>query len=82
MKAVGHNLLVRRDAPETESAGGIALVIEEKQKVGAVLSVGDKVDVTVVEGDRIVFSQYGALELGLDDELMVLVRDTDVQVVL
>jgi co-chaperonin GroES (HSP10) len=84
MKAVGRNILVKRNEPEAESPGGVILVEKDKANTGTVLSVGVKAteETGVKENDKVAFSMYGAIEVNLDDQDLVLVKDSDIQLVL
>ena len=85
---IGDRVVVRRADAESTTAGGIVLPDSAKDKPqrGEVVAVGDghmnaqgeKVALTVKEGDRIIFSSYAGDEISLDDEDFLLMRESDI----
>lgn len=84
-------LVVRREAEERRSAGGIVIpdTAAEKPTFGKVIAVGkgkilDKgttraPDVNV--GDRIMFGKYAGTEVKLDGEELLVMREEDVMAI-
>lgn len=88
-----HHVLVKLDAPETKTASGIILAVDEKKErkaveYGTVVKVGPTAfldygrDPTILkEGDRVSFARYsGKSIVDSDGEEYVLLNDNDVLV--
>ena len=85
-------LLVKRVEAEEKSKGGIILPdsAKEKPKEGKVISVGngkindkgERVALTVKEGDKILFSAYAGTEIKVDGEDFLIMREEDVLAVI
>lgn len=73
-------ILVRRDAPEDRSQGGILIPqsAKERPRRGTVEAVGParitdegaRIEPTIAKGDRVVFSAYGGIEI--EDDVLIL----------
>jgi len=85
---LGDRVVVRREAAETTTAGGIVLPdsARDKPQMGEVLAVGDghvtkdgkRKPLSVKVGDRIIFTSYAGDEFKLDDEEVLLMRESDI----
>jgi len=85
---IGDRVVVRRADAESTTAGGIVLPDSAKDKPqrgevvavgdGHVNSLGEKIALTVKEGDRVIFSSYAGDEISLDDEDFLLMRESDI----
>ncbi|MCD6460704.1 co-chaperone GroES [bacterium] len=85
-------LLVKRVEAEEKSKGGIILPdsAKEKPKEGEVISVGkgkindkgERVALTVKEGDKILFSSYAGTEIKVDGEDFLIMREEDILAVI
>ena len=82
---LGNKVVIKRQAEKT-SIGGILLPdsSQEKPNQGRVLSVGDgqllkngqRAQLQVKEGDRVIFSSYAGAEVSVDgQELLILSED-------
>ncbi len=81
-------VLVRRLEEDERSAGGIIIpdTAKEKPMQGEVLSVGtgvrnDKGEITpldVKKGDRILFGKWSGSEVKIDDEELVIMKESDI----
>ena len=81
-------VVVRRKEEEETTAGGILLPgsAKEKPNQGEVVAIGDghvndmgeKVALTVKEGDRVIFSSYAGDEISVGDEDYLLLRESDI----
>ena len=91
---VGANVVVKRLEGEEMSAGGIVLpdVARDQQakpQQGRVLAVGDgrllpngtRVPHQVLEGDRVVFSQYAGTHVTVNGEELLILDESDILVV-
>src|SRR5690606_20425677 len=75
---LGDKVVLKRQAAESKTAGGIVLPESAKDKPqrGEVIAIGDghtkddgtKVPLTVKEGDRVIFSSYAGDEIKIGDE--------------
>ncbi len=89
---LGDKVVVRRLEPEETTAGGIILPgsAQEKPQEGRVLSVGDgpllpsgeRSPQQVREGDRVVFRSYAGMEVKVDGEKLLILREEDILAVL
>ncbi len=81
-------VLVRRLEEDERSAGGIIIpdTAKEKPMQGEVLAVGtgarnDKGDITpldVKKGDRILFGKWSGTEVKIDDDELVIMKESDI----
>lgn len=82
-------VLVRRiDEVEEESRGGIVIpdTAKEKPQEGEVIAVGEgkvldsgqKVSMSVKQGDKILFGKYSGTEVKVDDEEYLIMREDEV----
>lgn len=85
---LGDRVLLRRQSAEATTAGGIVLPdsARDKPQEGVIIAVGDghtlrngtKHALTVKAGDKVIFSSYAGDEFKLDDEELVLMRESDI----
>lgn len=88
MKPIQDRVLIKRDAIETESEGGIALpeAYLDKENTGTVVAAGDgkfddlgvKHPLTVKVGDRVVFGPNVGTELTVGGEKVLLMLEGDI----
>ncbi len=81
-------LIKRLDDPEEEIRGGIVIPDTAKEKPqegevvavgeGKVLESGEKVKMSVKEGDRILFGKYSGTEVKIDDEEYLIMREDEI----
>jgi len=89
---LGDRVLLRRQSAEATTAGGIVLPdsARDKPQQGEIIAVGEgytlktgkKQPLTVKAGDKVIFSSYAGDEFKLDDDELVLMRESDILVVL
>ncbi len=84
-------VVVKREAEERKSAGGIVIpdTASEKPTFGKVIAVGKgkilkngetrTLDVKV--GDRVLFGKYGGTEVKVDNQEVVVLREDDVMAI-
>ena len=88
-----HNrLIVQRSDEEETTAGGIIIPdsAKEKPQQGRVIAVGpgrrddkgNRVEMQINEGDRVLFSKYSGTEITLDGEEHLIINEDDVLAVL
>lgn len=85
---LGDKVVVKRQEAESTTSGGIVLPDSAKSKPqrGEVIAIGDghvksdgnKVPLTVKEGDRVIFSSYAGDEIKLGEETYLLLREGDI----
>ncbi len=89
IKPLHDRILVKRvEGEEEEIRGGIVIpdTAKEKPQEGEVAAVGDgkvldsgqKVSMSVQEGDRILFGKYSGTEVTIDDEEFLIMREDEV----
>ncbi len=89
---LGDRIVIRRQSAESTTAGGIVLPdsARDKPQQGTVVAVGDgyvsrdgkRHALTVKAGDKVIFSSYAGDEIKLDDEDLVLMRESDILVII
>jgi len=85
---LGDRVVLKRAEAEVTTAGGIVLPdsAQDKPQRAEVVSVGDgyvndqgdRVALTVKEGDRVIFSSYAGDEISIGDEDYLLLRESDI----
>jgi chaperonin GroES len=85
-------VVVRRVDAETTSRGGIIIPDKAAEKPnqgvvtavgpGALLENGETRPLAVAVGDRVLFGKYAATEQTIDDEELLIVRETDILAVI
>lgn len=89
---LGDRVVIQRQSAESTTAGGIVLPdsARDKPQQGTVVAVGDghvsrdgkRHPLTVKAGDKVIFSSYAGDEFKLDDEDVLLMRESDILVVI
>ena len=89
---LGDRVVIRRQSADSTTAGGIVLPdsARDKPQQGTVISIGDghvsrdgkRHALTVKAGDKVIFSSYAGDEIRLDDEDLLLMRESDILVVI
>jgi len=89
---VGDKVVIKRLEAEERTAGGIVLPdsAQEKPLQGRVLSVGDgkrlpdgnRVEVQVCEGDRVLFRNYAGTDIDVDGEQLLIMGEGDILAVI
>jgi chaperonin GroES len=89
LKPLGDRLIVKPIEEEETTASGIVLpdTAKEKPQKGKVVAVGDgkwdedgekRIPLDVSEGDEVLYSKYGGTEVTVDDEELLVLRESDV----
>jgi chaperonin GroES len=88
LKPLGDRLIVRPIDEEETTASGIVLpdTAKEKPQKGKVVAVGDgafnedgsRRPLDVSEGDEVLYSKYGGTEVTVEDEELLVLRESDV----
>ena len=86
-KPIFDRVLIKPQENQTMSSSGIILpqTSQERPQIGLVVAVGDgenldavKTEMRVREGERVLFSKYAGVEIKLDDELYIVLRQVDI----
>jgi len=87
-KPLGDRILVQRIESEEEVRGGIVIPDTAKEKPqegmvvavgdGRVLDSGDRIEMAVKAGDRVLFGKYGGTETTIDNVEYLILREDDV----
>ena len=85
---LGDRVVLKRAEASTTTEGGIVLPdsAQDKPQRGEVVAVGEghvnqkgeKVALTVQEGDRVIFSSYAGDEIKVGDDEFLLLRESDI----
>jgi chaperonin GroES len=89
LKPLGDRLIVKPIDEEETTASGIVLpdTAKEKPQKGKVVAVGDgrwdedgekRIPLDVSEGDEVLYSKYGGTEVTIEDEELLVLRESDV----
>ena len=88
LKPLGDRVIVKADEAEEQTASGLYLATEAKEKpqTGIVIAVGEgkldkdgnKVPVPVKKGDKVIFGKYGGTEVNYDGEDVLILRVDDI----
>ena len=87
-KPLGDRILVKRVEDVEEIQGGIVIpeTAKEKPQEGEVIAVGDgrvldsgeKIGLSVKNGDRILFGKYGGSDVTINGEEYLILREDDI----
>ena len=87
IQPLGDRVVVKAEEAETQTAGGLYIpdTAKEKPQRGTVLAVGPgkvengtKVDMTVSDGDTVLYGKYAGTEIQLDGEDVLIMRESDI----
>ncbi len=87
IKPLADRVLVEPAAAETTTASGIIIpdTAKEKPQKGTVVSAGPgkvengtKVDMTVKEGDTVLYGKYAGTEVTIDGKELLIMRESDI----
>ena len=87
IKPLGDRVLVQADAAEEVTSSGIIIpdTAKEKPQQGTVVAVGagkvengNKIDMTVKEGDVVLYGKYSGTEVTLDGNEYLIMRESDI----
>lgn len=89
---LGDRVVLKRAEAEETTAGGIVLpdAAKNKPQQGEVIAIGDghvnnkgeRIPLTVKEGDKVIFSSYAGDEITVGDEDYLLLREGDIMATL
>jgi chaperonin GroES len=88
IKPLQDRVIVERLEEEEKTAGGIIIPDSAKEKPqqgkvvavgpGKVLEGGTKLDMTVKEGDKVLFGKYAGSEVKIDGKELLIMREDDI----
>lgn len=88
IKPLGDRVVIKPTPKEEVSKGGIILpdTAKEKPQEGEIIAVGpgrltddgQRIAMEVKVGDKVIYSKYAGTEFKLDDEELVVMRETDI----
>jgi chaperonin GroES len=88
LEPLGANVVVKRIDTEEKTPGGIVLpdAARKKPRQGRILSVGDgrllpggrRIPPQVGEGDRVLFEDYAGVEVVINGEELLIVREDEI----
>lgn len=87
IQPLGDRVLVKADAAEEKTSSGLYIPdsAKEKPQQGVVIAVGtgkvengNKIDMTVKKGDKVLYGKYAGTEVTLDGEEFMIMRESDI----
>jgi chaperonin GroES len=88
LKPLGDHVLVKPLSKEEKTRGGIILpdTAKEKPQAGEVIAVGPgrlldngtRVQPEVKTGDKVIYAKYGGMEIKLEADEYLILRETDI----
>ncbi len=81
IQPLGKNVLIKVKEQEEKTASGIYLpetASQEKPQQGTVVAVGTDDDITVKEGQEVIYSRYSGTEVTIDDTEYLIVKNSDI----
>ena len=87
IKPLGDRVVVRPQPAEEKTASGLFIpdTAKEKPQRGTVVAVGPgkvengtKVDMTVSDGDIVLYGKYSGTEIAINNEDLLIMRDSDI----
>ena len=87
IKPLGDRGLVKADVAEEVTSSGLYIpdTAKEKPQQGTVVAAGpgrvengNKIDMTVKEGDKVLYGKYAGTEVTLDGEEYLIMRESDI----
>jgi len=88
IKPLGDRVVIKPIPKEEVSKGGIVLpdTVKEKPQEGEIIAVGPgklsedgkRMTMEVKVGDKVIYSKYAGTEYKLDDEEVVIMRESDI----
>ena len=92
LRPLNDRVLIKRADEDTKTAGGIIIpdTAQEKPMQGIIMGVGpgardengERVALTVKNGDRVLFGKWSGTEVTLDGQELLIMNETDIMAVL
>lgn len=86
LKPLSDRVVVKPAPAEEKTAGGLIIpdTAKEKPQRGTIVAVGpgrvengNKIDMSVKEGDSVLYGKYAGTEITLEDEELLIMRESD-----
>ncbi len=87
IKPLSDRVLIKADAAEEVTSSGLYIpdTAKEKPQQGTVVAVGpgriengNKIEMTVKEGDKVLYGKYAGTEVTVGDEEYLIMRESDI----
>ena len=87
IKPLGDRVVVRPEAAEEKTESGLYIpdTAKEKPQRGTVVAVGPgkvengtRIDMSVGEGDKVLYGKYSGTEVTIDGEDLLIMRESDI----
>jgi chaperonin GroES len=88
IKPLGDRVVIKPTPKEEVSKGGIVIpdTAKEKPQEGKIIAVGPgklsedgkRITMEVKVGDKVIYSKYAGTEIKVDDEELIIVRESDI----
>jgi len=88
IKPLGDRVVIKPTPKEEVSKGGIVIpdTAKEKPQEGKIIAVGPgklsedgkRIAMEVKVGDKVIYSKYAGAEIKVDDEELIIVRESDI----
>lgn len=88
IKPLGDRVVIKPTPKEEVSKGGIVIpdTAKEKPQEGKIIAVGpgklsedgNRIAMEVKVGDKVIYSKYAGTEFKVDDEELIIVRESDI----
>lgn len=88
LKPIQDRVIIKREEAEDKTAGGIIIpdTSKEKPSKGVVVAVGDGarddkgslIPMTLKVGDKVFFTKWGGTEVKIDNEDLLIMKESDV----
>jgi chaperonin GroES len=87
IKPLADRVVVKPQAAEEKTASGLFIpdTAKEKPQKGTIIAVGPgrfengtKIDMTVKEGDTVLYGKYSGTEVELDNDDVLIMRESDI----
>ncbi len=87
IQPLGDRVVVKPQAAEEKTASGLFIpdTAKEKPQRGTIVAVGPgrvengtKIDMTVKEGDTVLYGKYAGTEISLDNDDVLIMRESDI----
>jgi len=88
VEPLGDRVVIKPTAKEEVSKGGIVIpdTAKEKPQEGKIVAVGrgklsedgKRIAMEVKVGDKVIYSKYAGTEIKLDDEELIILRESDI----
>lgn len=87
IKPLADRVVVKPDVAEEKTSSGIIIpdTAKEKPQRGTIVAVGagryengTKIDMSVAEGDKVLYGKYAGTELTIDGDELLIMRESDI----